>query len=398
MTATTVAVADGTAATATAAHWWRRWRSSAGIGAVVVLAGLAIAMFGLGGNANDLDPDAPTHNGSRALAHLLRDQGVDVRRTVGVASTTAQARAGDTILIVEPDSLTVEQARELRSTGADLVVLGAQVPEVLDALLPGASTDGSIGVATRDPGCALAAAASAGRATTGGETYTVSGDSGSGSSCYRQTRPDSAGSVVQVVASDGRRVTLFGSATALRNDHLAKEGNAALDLDLLGQDPRLLWEMPSINDSATAPKESLLDLLPRWVGASVLQLGIAVLLVAGWRARRLGPVVEEPLPVVVRAAELTEGRARLYRRAKARDRAAAELRRATVQRVAPLLGIPGGARTADAATVVSTVAERTGRAPDEVSALLYGGVPNDDAALVALADDLDRIDREVRRS
>ena len=73
------------------------------------------------------------------------------------------------------------------------------------------------------------------------------------------------------------------------------------------------------------------DLLPDWVGPTVLELFIAVVLVAGWRARRLGPVVEEPLPVVVRAAEVTEGRARLYRRAKARDRAANELRRATVE-------------------------------------------------------------------
>ena len=31
-------------------------------------------------------------------------------------------------------------------------------------------------------------------------------------------------------------------------------------------------------------------------------------------------------------------------------------------------------------------------------ALLYGGVPADDAALVALADHLDRIEREVRRT
>jgi Domain of unknown function (DUF4350) len=391
MTTTATSAIEGTAATSTALQWWRRWRSTAGIGALVVVAGLGIAALSLGGNKNDLDPDAPTHNGSRALAHLLRDQGVDVRRTVGVAATASSARPGDTIMIIEPDALTVEQAKQLRSTGADLVVVRPTVDDVLDALLPGALTDGSVKIATRDPGCPLAAAQSAGRATTGGETYSVPGDTGLVSSCY-------AGSVVHVIDPTLRATTLLGSGTLLRNDHLAKEGNAAFAVDLMGHGPRLLWEIPSPADAATAPKKSLTDLLPRWVLPAVVQLGIAVLLIAAWRARRLGPVVEEPLPVVVRAAEVTEGRARLYRRAKARDRASAQLRGATIERLAPLLGIPGGARTADAATVASTMAKRTGRAPEEVTALLYGGIPVDDAGLVALADELDRIEEEVRRS
>ena len=52
----------------------------------------------------------------------------------------------------------------------------------------------------------------------------------------------------------------------------------------------------------------------------------------------------------------------------------------------------------DPVTVAQTAADRTGRDPGEVMALLYGGVPADDAALVALADHLDRIEREVRRT
>jgi Domain of unknown function (DUF4350) len=399
MTATSSPVLVETAATSTAAQFWRRWRTAVAIGLLVVVTGVGVAVVeGLSGNRDTLDPSAASHNGSRALAQLLRAQGVDVRRTVGIAATTSQARVGDTIVVIEPDALTVEQAQELRSTGANLVVVSVRVRAVLDALLPGASLGGAIPGATRDPGCTLPAAQSAGAATTGGETYTVPSGAGTVSQCYAAGPEDSAAPVVSVAAADGRTVTLLGSEATLRNDHLAKQGNAALTLDLLGQGPRLLWDMPSLDDAATAPKKTLTDLLPGWVLPTFLQLGIAVLLVAAWRARRLGPVVEEPLPVVVRAAEVTEGRARLYRRAKARDRASAELREATIRRLAPLLGIPGGARTADAATVASTVAERTGRDPMTVTALLYGGVPADDTALVALADNLDRIEREVRRS
>ena len=123
---------------------------------------------------------------------------------------------------------------------------------------------------------------------------------------------------------------------------------------------------------------------------------VAVLLLALWRARRLGPVVAEPLPVVVRAAETVEGRARLYRRAGARG-TAAEALRAGVRR-------PAGARARPAAprrsrrpwsTAVAGT-HRPDRAPRS-AALLYGAAPADDAALVRLADDLDALEREVRR-
>jgi Domain of unknown function (DUF4350) len=384
---------ESTAATSTTSQWWRRWRTTVAAGALIVLVGLVIAAIAGGGNAGDLDPDAPTHNGSRALAHLLRDQGVDVRRTVGLVATTTQAGPNTTILVIDPDSLSLEQIGELRSTGADLVVVAPDIPEVVAGFLPGAELGGDIDVKTRDPGCALPAAQAAGRSTAGGRTYEVPGGQRV-TGCYA----DGDASLLQVVEADGRTVTLLGSGTFLRNDHLVKQGNAALAMDLLGANQRLLWEIPLLADSAAVPKKTLTELLPNWVTPTFVELAIAVLLVAAWRARRLGPVVEEPLPVVVRAAEVTEGRARMYRRAKARDRAAEELRRATVERLAPLFGMTGGARTADLAALAAAAAERTGRTPEEVSALLYGGIPVDDAALVALADDLDRLDREVRRS
>ena len=54
----------------------------------------------------------------------------------------------------------------------------------------------------------------------------------------------------------------------------------------------------------------------------VWQLWLVVVLVALWKGRRLGPLVAEQLPVVVRASETVEGRGRLYRSRRARDRAA----------------------------------------------------------------------------
>ena len=102
----------------------------------------------------------------------------------------------------------------------------------------------------------------------------------------------------------------------------------------------------------------------------------------------------EPLPVVVRAAETVEGRSRLYRRSGARGQAAEALRAGVRDRLGTALGLP---RRVAPPAVVTAVAARAGRSGPDVAALLYGAAPADDGALVRLADDLDALEREVRR-
>lgn len=101
-----------------------------------------------------------------------------------------------------------------------------------------------------------------------------------------------------------------------------------------------------------------------------------------------------PLPVIVRSAETVHGRARLYRAANARDRAAQALRQAARARLARALGL---AATTTPPALVASVADHSGRTAAAVAALLYGDdrIP-DDAGLVRLTDDLDQLEREVR--
>ena len=79
----------------------------------------------------------------------------------------------------------------------------------------------------------------------------------------------------------------------------------------------------------------IFDLIPDNVIWMVVQLWLTVILIALWKGRRIGPLVAEDLPVVVRASETVEGRGRLYRSRRARDRAAQALRTATIQRMLP---------------------------------------------------------------
>jgi hypothetical protein len=128
-------------------------------------------------------------------------------------------------------------------------------------------------------------------------------------------------------------------------------------------------------------------------------LGLQLLLVAAvaalWRGRRMGRLVTEPMPVVVRATEATRGRGRLYRRARAHGHAAAALRAGAATRCAHRLGL---AASTPARQLIDAVALATGRSTHEVADLFYGPPPTDDSALATLARNLDDIESEVHRS
>lgn len=105
----------------------------------------------------------------------------------------------------------------------------------------------------------------------------------------------------------------------------------------------MVWYLPSLSDDARATdseRRSFFDLLPSGWLWGTLQLFVAAVLSAFWRGRRLGRLVPERLPVAIRASEAVEGRARLYRKANARDRAASALRTASRTRLAPSSASP----------------------------------------------------------
>jgi hypothetical protein len=394
---TSVSAPPSQSVSPTAKSIWITWRPAVVAGLVIVLVAVIAALASAGGTGGTLDPLSADPTGSRALATLLRANGVDVVRTQGIVETTTQAHAGDTLLVISPELLSVEQAEELRSTGADLVVVGAERSSVVKAFAPDVVTSITVSVKKRDPVCDLQAAVLAGSARVGGTTYAVApGSELRAIACYPTGGHDTA--LLATTEADGRTVTFLGAGAPLENDRLGQDGNAALSLDLLGAHGRLVWAMSSFEDIPVGSQQSFTDLLPPWVGAATLQLIVAVLLLALWRARRLGPVVDEQLPVVVRATETTEGRARLYRRAKARGRAANQLRQATLRRLLPLVGLSGPLSRLDPGVVSAAVAERTGRSTTAVTALLYGGAPRGDGELVSVANDLDALEREVRRT
>ena len=118
-----------------------------------------------------------------------------------------------------------------------------------------------------------------------------------------------------------------------------------------------------------------------------------MLLVCLWRGRRLGRLVTEPLPVVIRAVETTESRGRMYRKSRDRTRALAVLQQATRRRLASYLGLSG---SADLGSVAAASAAVSGRDYREVLHLLDSPAAPDDSSLLERANTLSALEKEVR--
>lgn len=364
----------------------RAWRGPVVVGLAVVLVSV-LGALGLPRGQGDLDPDSAAPDGTRAVVRILGAQGV----RVDVVRTVADLATDRPVLVSAPQLTPYDTLLELADTAPAVVLLRPNAV-TLDAFQLPLAPAGSAPARSSEPGCTDPDATAAGSARAGGLTYRrfATGDQSAGEIAICYPGGTGAGSVA-VVRQGDRRITVIGQPDILRNRDLATDGNAALALRLLGQGSTLQWYVPDPAELTVDDAPTLDELTPRWVRWVPAQLALVVLVVVFWRGRRLGRLVPEPLPVVVRAAETAEGRARLYRQARARDRAAATLRTATVRRLARRFEAVGGTPE----QLADRVAEATGRPAAEVRGTLLGPAPTDDASLVRLARALDEIEHDV---
>jgi hypothetical protein len=372
-------------------HRWRtlRWV----LLALLVIVGTSAvgAYFTASRPGGLMDPSATSPDGAHAIVALLEDRGVEVVEADDIAAVERSV-GPESLLLVAPTPYLIDDdgLRRLARVPGD-VLLVEPLSYTREALAPRVKTapKASFG---GEPGCDLPAATRAGSVQLDlSATYEATDDG---------AQPEAAltrcyGNALVRYTDAGRTVTVVGTSDFMTNAGLLREGNAALAMNLAGARPRVIWYTPKRIVGESDGATSIMDLIPERVGWIVLQLCLVVAFVALWRGRRIGPLVAEDLPVVVRASETVEGRGRLYRSRRARDRAAEALRAATRIRLLPRLGL--GA-TSDPTAVVDTVARRVDHGADAVAYALFGPPPGDDAELLNLARLLDDIERQVATS
>lgn len=356
----------------------RRWLPWALVGLVVLLLVGATVLGGRGARSDaPLDPRNPGPEGAQALARVLEQEGVRVQVVRGQAALLDRTVDGrDTVVVTTPEDLVATTQRRLEehaAPAAALVYAGSAEVVAARLDLDTAPLDG----ATREAGCDEPLVSDLDLRVRGGRGLATDGCFGDGDAV--------------ALARDGDTWGLAGGES-LSNEHVTEAGAAALGLRLLGQGDRLVWYVPDLADAPPDEGSPLAELLPPALLPSLLLVAAALVALVLQRGRRFGPLVVEPLPVTVRAAESTEARGRLYRRAGDRPHAATALVTATRARLRTLLRLPADA---DLDALAAAVAERTGRPRADVAALLRPPAPTDDTALVDLARRLDHLEDEV---
>jgi len=372
--------------------------------AIVVLIGVIVIVIARNSGSVSHDPLSatnPSPEGSMAVVQVLEQHGVHVIPTDSLEATRTALAGVDgsdaTVMVYDPQSLmTSAQRGAVLSLSTDVVAVEPDLLALPD-LAPGVGLTGEL-AGSFSADCPIEAVQKAGAVSASGVGYRITAskdgiDAAEGAARDAVTCLTKKGaSGLVVLPRGGQTLSLLGLGSALQNGTIATKGDAALALNLLGAHPTLVWYISSYADLQDGATPSLADLTPGWVTPLLVLLGLVGVAAAIWRGRRFGPIVIENLPVVVRASETMEGRARLYSRARARLHALDALRIGTVERLARAVGLP---RTATVSEVSDAVAVLIGRDRAAVSAVLLDAVPVNDAELVRLSDELLTLEADV---
>lgn len=351
---------------------------------VVAGAGLVLTMPS-SAQHETYDPELPGPEGTRALAEILRQEGVtvDVVRSRSDAEKLLDDRT--TLVMSDPYTLSDSATQAFVDSAHDVVLLTVSARMLRILALGSYSSASSPARAAAD--CDVPAFARVGSIAPG---QLLRPDSGV-TACFG----DSSGAAVLLSDDGARRRAIVDGSGLFTNARLSENGNAALGLALLGAQPHVVWYVPSYADSDRAdvdPQKSLADLTPGWVTPAILLLMITALIAAVWRGRRFGPLVAETLPVTVRASETMLGRARLTAKTADAAHAAEALRAGTITRLAKHLGL---AARADGGSVADAAADRIRVDRAACRTLLTGPLPATDAALVPFARSLTDLETAV---
>lgn len=367
----------------TAASSDRRRSTAFWIGGAVVLVSIALVAGAPGGDGAPLDPASTGRFGTRGLVLLLRELGAQVRVPAGGPTTS------DDVVLVLEDRLDDAERDELVdgwvAAGGTLVVTDPMSP-LAPEIVGGAGIDVGLGAST------------VGRATC--DIDDLDG----------VDRVDPAGGVVFAVGvGDGRcfasedgafvvsspvgagRIVAVGSPLVFVNERIATFDNSVLAADLLvpasGTTVALL-RPPAAGGGDVA----LGDLVARRVKQAALQLLVAFVLYALWRARRLGRPVAEPQPSELAGSELVSAVGNLLQQTRAPARAAATLRQELRRQLAQRFGLP---RDATPELLADVAAARTGIDRDRVVAAAGDGPVASEDELVAVAQSIESIRQEI---
>lgn len=360
---------------------------------VTLITVLVLVLLSQASKGGRHDPRNAGPEGSAGLVALIQQEGVSV--TVHTARSAPSVSSDTTVVITAGENITRQQFEQLLQRRPARVILAGFSPDDLSGLGFRIARYYGNSAPRLDPECGFRPASTAGDIENPGVLYTHTGGSLSPAlSCYPADQQKGGYAYLQYNMS-GVEVALISGGfenRALSSKGVAQtKGNAAFSMMLFGQSHDLVWwVVPQPPAQTGTGSGSTPSLLPDGIGWGFLAVVVLAAVVAVWRGRRLGPIITERLPVVVRASETVEGHGRMYHRLRAYDQAAQHLREGVMARLSRRFG------TADPARLAEIVAER-GRIPASTAhAALTGQPPTTEIELLELKQLLHDIEQEAR--
>jgi len=339
-----------------------------------------------------------TPTGAMAVAEVLRQQGVSVSQVANLSTAGQKLDDNDTLVIANYGYLSQGQITSILTHPGPIVWFGPNSADVWE--IDRGLDLGPSGGTSRLAACEAPAAVKADVITTDEYAPNIDAEAVPGATeCFAGSHSEGGAYVVLDRGSWGD-VHLLSEPVLLANKNLTTTGNAALAFNVLGASDEVVWylstaDYSTLSGGSTEEGTEVVPIDAPWFKPA-FAAGLATLIFAMlFKGRRMGPLVPETLPVVVRASETTRGRARLYRRGRAAGHASSALRAGAAARMAKRLGLP---RTTDSATLISAVAASARTPGGEVTELLYGPPPSSPQGMLDLARRLDALERKVHRT
>lgn len=355
------------AAVRAAASRWQFWGLLLGLGLLVGL----IAQLLETGDSETYGTQNTDLDGYAALASVLQEQGVEIQRVYSAEAARSQLLEdpeADVVVLLRgflPEERFTDQLAAEWEAGREVLWISEETWLLASLLEQELSSGSQIPAGPTGVGDTLEAGDRCGLpAAEAADSIRASGGSlQAGAGCF----PVGAEGFALVETTYGR---MFTAPSAFTNQNITEQGNAALALGLLGADAgadsggTLIWYTPSGADTAGAEQwGSPLDYLPEWFWPLIWWLLICAAVALLAAGRRYGPVISEPVPVVVPSAEASVGRGRLYQRANAVQETADVLRSAHLLRLRRALRLGRGVEPAQ-------IAEAAARAVGEQARLV----------------------------
>jgi hypothetical protein len=393
-TAPSAAAPSTAGPTATNAGTRSRWRGAA---PWLIILALVAAVGAIGGGSGSggpaLDPTSTAPDGAKALALLLDQLGPGVDQVTGPPAAGSNAGSGGIALVLQDrlDAAGDHQLAEWVRSGGTLV---AADPDLVLAFAAPAREPGPgglvavTGTLVADCNQSVVQGVDAIDPSGGVALRVPPGSTG----CFHSA---DGGAFMVVQPLGAGQLVLLGGPFVWTNANLGHLDNSVLAANVLAptpNGPRVQW---IVGPRAGGGHKSLLELMAPRVKEGLVELGLALVLLALWRARRLGrPVVETPA-VELPGSELVVAVGNLLHQGGRFDDAAGILR-ATVRRgITDQLGV---SPHAGADAMADVVAARTGLDRNLILATVVGPPPASEAELVTLAGNADTIRQEMTRA